>query len=517
MTAVVSTEEMRRLEQAAVEAGASWAGLMEAAGAGVSRFALAELQQMGGRSALVLVGPGNNGGDGLVAARRLHDAGVPTSLCVWRRSKPAEDANWQACRARDLPEVLLAGDEQLSVLRALCQSVDLVIDAMFGMGMSRPLVDLPAVIVETVNRAVRGTVLAIDMPSGVNSDSGDIMGTALRADVTVATGLPKRGLLLYPGREYAGRIELAPIDLPPETVAKLPQRLMQADWIAPLLPARPANSHKGSFGKAMIVAGSRRYPGAAGLCSTAAGRAGAGLVTLATPAGSILATGRGMESTLLPLPETANGEIAAETAALLQENLAGYQALLIGPGLGQAAPTAEFVQQLLAGRPNLPRLILDADALNVLSRLPDWPQLLPPERCVLTPHPGEMRRLLAIAQLPSDPLETASAAARNWRQVVVLKGASTVVAAPDGRCALHAEGNSAMATAGSGDVLAGALAGLLAQGSPLYEAAVLAVYLHGRAGVLLRGEIGAAGALAGDLLERLPRAIAQLRDSPRQA
>jgi NAD(P)H-hydrate epimerase len=219
-----------------------------------------------------------------------------------------------------------------------------------------------------------------------------------------------------------------------------------------------------------------------------------------------------MESTLLPLPETADGEIAAESAALLHANLTGYHALLIGPGLGQTPPTAEFVQQLLAGSSNLLPLVLDADALNVLARRPDWPQLLPPEHTVLTPHPGEMRRLLAAEQLPPDPIRTASEAAHTWRQVVVLKGATTVVAAPDGRCALHAEGNPAMATAGSGDVLAGALAGLLAQGLPLYEAAVLSVYLHGQAGHLARREIGAAGSLAGDLLDRLPRAIAKLRE-----
>jgi NAD(P)H-hydrate epimerase len=268
---------------------------------------------------------------------------------------------------------------------------------------------------------------------------------------------------------------------------------------------------------------------------------GAGLVTLATARSILVTSPRGPEVTLLPLHEASAGTIDAEAADTLLKNLDGYAALLVGPGLGREKPTGLFlrrllgmeqprrlsrvgfrVQELAENAPGtathppedsvaLPPTVLDADALNLLSEVDDWAANLHAEQFVLTPHPGEMRRLLGVDELASDVVQVATDAAQKWQQVVVLKGDTTVIAAPDGRSAVLADGNPALATAGTGDVLAGAIAGLLAQGMPRYDAAVLGVYLHSAAGALLRDELGEAGTLASDLLIRLPRAIKELR------
>jgi NAD(P)H-hydrate epimerase len=419
-----------------------------------------------------------------------------------------------------------------------------VIDALLGMGVSRPVEGLPAAIVGAVEQHPRRAafhVLAIDVPTGIQSDSGAVLGTAVRADTTVATGLPKRGLLLYPGRASVGALALAEIDIPPDAMEIVMSETISREQARSLLPVRPAEAHKGTFGKVMVVAGSWLYPGASALATAGAGRVGAGLVTLATARSILGNSARGPEVTLLPLHEASAGTIDAEAADTLLKNLEDYAALLVGPGLGREKPTGMFLRRLLGmeqprrlsrvgfrvqelaptSEPNkskpesssisLPPTVLDADALNLLSEIDDWAEHLSPEQFVLTPHPGEMRRLLGTDDLASDVVQVATDAAKQWQQVVVFKGATTVVAAPDGRSAVHADGNPALATAGTGDVLAGAIAGLLAQGLALYDAAVLGVYLHSAAGALLRDELGEAGTLASDLLIRLPRTLKELR------
>jgi NAD(P)H-hydrate epimerase len=364
----------------------------------------------------------------------------------------------------------------------------------------------------------------------------ELMGHAIRADVTVAIGAAKRGLFFYPARSYVGALESVDIGILPGTLEALMSETITAEYSRSLLPARPADAHKGTFGKALIVAGSLHYPGAATLATAGAGRVGAGLVTLATARSVLGAGGRGPEVTLLPLPEADWGTLGPESTTELFKHIEGYTALLVGPGLGGETPTREFIERLLGlDRPKtrsrvgflaafndeepkksaeattLPPAVLDADALNHLAAIDDWPEHLPRERFVFTPHPGEMKRLLALEEVPGDLVELASDAAERWGQVLVLKGATTVIAAPDGRTLVHSAGNPALATAGTGDVLAGAICGLLAQGLSLFDAAALGVYLHGAAGALVREEVGEMGALASDLLPRLPRAIATLR------
>jgi NAD(P)H-hydrate epimerase len=561
---IVTTSQMRQLEQAAVDAGATWPGLMEQAGWVVSQEALHLLAPVRPRAAAtVLVGPGNNGGDGLVVARHLHDAGVRVALYVWRRDTDAPDLNWQRCRERDIPFDLAADDPDGAALRRALARSAMVVDALLGAGASRPVSGDLLRIVEAVNglRASHDArppliLLAVDLPTGISSDTGAVLGAAIRADVTVATGLLKRGLLLYPGKEFAGRLALAELDLPPAALEEIMSETLDAKLARRLLPARPDDSHKGTYGKALVVAGSVNYPGAATLATSAALRAGAGLVTLATGR-STLGVGRSPEVTLLPLPEAEWGVLGEPAAAELLKKLPGYTALLVGPGLGHEEPTGAFLQRLAglhrsAGRSRvgflpgeaeppresnraprgrvgfltgseaaakeeekeadeLPPTVVDADGLNLLAKIEDWHEHLPKGRLVLTPHPGEMRRLLGVEQLDADSAQVAADAAARWGQVVVLKGATTVVASPDGRTLLHAAGNPALATAGTGDVLAGTIVGLLAQGLAPFDAAALGVYLHGAAGALVRAEVGDMGAIASDLLPQLPQAIRQLK------
>ncbi len=535
---IVTTAQMRALEHATVAAGSTWAALMEHAGWGVAQEALRLLGTPKGRRVLVMVGPGNNGGDGLVAARHLHDAGAVVTLYFWRRQGAEADANWQRCRRRALREQQAEADPGRVTLDTLVRAADLVLDALLGMGLTRPVVGDLAEIVAAVNaaRGARGPVLAIDLPTGVSSESGAVLGAAIWADLTVATGLLKRGLLLYPARARAGRLALAEIGIANNDLEAMMSDTLTAAHARPLLPARPADAHKGSFGKVLVVAGSLHYPGAAYLTCAGAARVGAGLVTLAGGRTVLGVVGRLPEATVLPVPEGDWGAVGPNALEELAKVVADYAALVLGPGLGKGEATKEFIQRvfgldkpksrarvgfLLGGNDaeshaapsliELPPTVLDADGLNLLADIEDWHEHLPKGRFVFTPHPGELRRLLKVEELPSDRVAAATDAAQAWGQVVVLKGATTVIASPDGRTFVHDGANPALATAGTGDVLAGIIGGLLAQGLALFEAAALGVYLHGAAGARVRDELGDAGTLASDLLPELPRAIKALK------
>ncbi len=554
---VVTAAQMRQLETAAVAAGATWRGLMTTAGEGVAALALQLLGEQRG-PVLVLVGPGNNGGDALVAALALQRAGVAVQLYEWRRAPSVEDWPWQAAMAAVLPVLLATGDPEHTKLRRWLGQAALIIDGWLGSGVNRTL---PADLIElitVINAERRGPLLAIDLPTGIDADTGQAHGAALRADVTAATGLCKRGLLASAGRQAAGRLTTIPLALPSPQLEHIMTTQLSAEQLRSLLPARPADANKGTFGKLMITAGSARYPGAAFLAATGALRSGVGLVTLAVGRSlwSMLAASL-HEPTFLPLPEADWGVLGQEAAVELRENLAGYAALVVGPGLGREDDTKTFLRRLLkietaasapvgfvraAGakhertgsglgvmRPpssdkpvkakpdddalHLPALVLDADALNLLSELDEWATHLAPGSAVLTPHPGELARLLKLddaAAVNADRIGHAERAAQQWGQVVVLKGANTVIAAPDGQTAIGPDGNAALAKAGTGDVLSGLIGGLLAQGLTPWDAARVGVWLHADAGLRVRAELGAAGAAAGDLGRHLALALRDL-------
>lgn len=517
---LVTSAQMRELERRAAGLGLSPDILMEKAGLAVAQEVRKLLDRVAGRRILVLVGPGNNGGDGLVAARHLDDWGASATLCLTARRHQEDDLNLRRCLERNIPYFEAEGDPGLASFRRALAGAELVIDALLGTGKLRPIAGSMRQILALVAEAKAqrpALVVALDLPSGLDADSGAVDPATLAADVTVTLGYPKRGLFAFPGADRAGRIVAVDIGLPAHLAEDIRVSLVSPEWVRAHLPPRPRDAHKGSFGRVLVVAGSRQYVGAARLACAGALRVGAGLVTLAVPPElQPLMGGMMPEVTYLPLPPEEPGLAHPAAAEAILGRLAEYNALVVGPGLGQEAKAAGLVRHLLfsLAAAGSPALVLDADALNILAETPGWPAQLK-AKGVLTPHPGEMARLrgLTIPQVQAQRLELAGEAAREWGQVVALKGAYTVVAAPDGESHLCGYANPGLASGGTGDVLSGAIAGLLAQGLGPQAAAVCGVYLHARAGELAREELGDAGMLASDVAERLPRAIKGLKES----
>jgi hydroxyethylthiazole kinase-like uncharacterized protein yjeF len=508
---LVTTAEMRSLEARAEAAGVSTAQLMENAGLASAQEAWMLLGTLEDRVIVVLVGPGNNGGDGLVAARHLYDWGAEVHAYLTRAR--GEDEHLHALTERSVPVVIADDDPDGAKLDPLLRSAHLIVDAILGTGRARPIDGTIARILDGVT-AVRASalppkLLAIDLPSGLDADTGMVDPHTPSADETVTFGAAKVGLYSVPGSLRAGRIEVVDIGIPASALTNLPLTLLTSAWTRERLPTRPANSNKGSFGKVMAVTGSSNFVGAAYLSAASAYRTGAGLVTLAVPRTIQLAlVPMTPEATFLPLADD-DGALVSDGLPRLRQSLAGYDAVLVGCGVGQSAYAQQFVRSLLFGldvaEPQ--GLVVDADGLNALAAQEDWWERLKRE-AILTPHPGEFARLthLSVSEVQADRLGLSLRFARMWNKVVVLKGANTVIASPDGTAMLSPFANPALATAGTGDVLAGTIAGLLAQGMALAEAAAAGVYVHGAAGELLSQEFGDAGGLAADLLRLLPMA-----------
>jgi len=518
---LVTVDQMRRIEAASDAQGHTYAQMMERAGQAVARVIQTQLDVRGTRI-LILVGPGNNGGDGLVAARHLHDAGATIMVYLL---KPREDEHVAALLARDVP-LVVGPDDRLIPWLADCE---VIVDALLGTGTARPisghLADLlnQMTLTQSTRRPAQPElcdpawpiassptplIVAVDGPTGLNYDTGAIDPLTVPANISVTFAYPKMGHTRFPGAAVCGELIVADIGTDPQLAADIDRELAEPTLIRSLLPARPRSAHKGTFGKVLIVSGSTLYTGAPILAAEAAYRAGAGLVTLATPRAihSIMAS-KINEATFLPLPDR-EGAISEEAAPIILEKLTDYTVALIGPGLTVEA--RGFMEQMLdrVGGP----LVFDADALNILAQIDHWWTRVPPQ-AILTPHPGEMARLtkLSLKEIGADRESLAIEYAQQWGHVVVLKGAFTVIAASDGRSILLPFANPALATAGSGDVLAGTIAAMRAQGLDAFEAAICGSYLHGTAGEIARREIGLAGVLAGDLLARLPQALRDLR------
>jgi len=551
---LVTVEEMKQLEQAADAAGHSYAEMMERAGRSVAR-AIQERVTIKGKVTLVLIGPGNNGGDGLVAARYLKEAGGMVICYLWK-SRPQDDPNLKRVQERNIACLCSDNDGRHGTLRKALRDADVIVDALLGTGASRPIEGKLKEILDIVRAAVhqRRTaekpervtlgpspslpkalsstplVVAVDVPSGLDCDTGQVDPATLPADLTVTFAAPKRGQFRFPGAGLIGELVVADIGIDPRLSEEIRVKVATAPSVSALLPARPLDAHKGTFGKAMIVAGSVYYTGAPYLAAAAAARVGAGLVTLAPPRPlhSVLAA-KLTEATFVLLPHSM-GVLDANAVKVLASKVEGYAALLLGPGLGGEKETIAFVHKLLgvaqdsssrigflrgeevhAERMHLPPLVVDADGLNALAKVEGWSKCVP-ENSILTPHPGEMARLMGVEQAAMDPDRVALAVkqASEWKQVVVLKGAHTVIAAPDGRVTVLPFANPGLATAGTGDVLAGAIVGLLAQGLAPYDAAICGAYLHGLAGQIVAEQMGVSGMLASDLLPALPQTIARL-------
>jgi len=514
---IVTVDQMRQIEDRSEAASVSKDALMEKAGLAVAEYIRDDATNLVGMRVVVLIGPGNNGGDGLVVARHLDNWGARVTICLCGYNA-AHETKVEFLRGKDVDVIRLADDAGPAQLRKALEESQIAIDAVLGTGRARPIEGPIAEVLDEVrhvkaeNPAVQ--LVAVDLPTGLDADSGAVDPKCVAPDVTLTPGHPKVGLYRFPGAEYVGRIEVLDIGLPAGLDGKVRFELMTDAWAKATLPARPLSGHKGTFGKALIVAGSRNYVGAAYLAATAAGRIGAGLVTLSIPESLQLAiASRAVEPTYLPLPEISPGVPSPEAADLITEQAAGYDALLVGPGMGQADSTRELLARLLNSNEILPSPVIDADALNFVSRSTDrwWDGLA--SGAILTPHPGEMARLSGhtTQHIQENRFQVAVESAVSWKTVVVLKGAFTIVAYPDGRSMLSPFANPAMATAGTGDVLAGAIAGLVAQGLAPEDAAALGVYLHGMAGQRASAEFGNTGMLASDLLPELPKSIKALR------
>jgi hydroxyethylthiazole kinase-like uncharacterized protein yjeF len=515
---VVTAEQMREIDRSAASIGLTTEALMENAGRAVAEETKKLIGSVMGKHILVIIGPGNNGGDGLVAGRYLDDWGAEVSLYLCSQ-RLASDKNLVLAQEHDIVVVQADQDKDFARLESFLGSSELVIDAVFGTGRSRAV---DGVFKEVLTRVIKSKqvnskllVISVDMPSGLDSDTGAVDPSCIYADATVTLGYPKPGLYSFPGAGRAGEVIIADIGIPPSLAENIPTELITEDWVKAVLPGRPLGANKGSFGKVLVVAGSINYIGAAYLACMGAARVGAGLITLSTASSlqPVLAT-KLTEVTYALLPEIEAGIIASEAGSVLKELLPGYEVLLMGCGLGQKAQVVEFIKSALFGlaQSSSPALVLDADALNTLAQLPNWWQKLNQD-AILTPHPGEMARLVGVSveEVQKQRLEMARKAAMEWRKVVVLKGAYTVVAASDGRARISQTANPGLASAGTGDVLTGAIAGLVAQGLSLFDAAACGVYLHSEAGEAVRQEMGDAGMLASDLLPVLPKVIMRLK------
>ena len=514
---IVTIEQMRRLEEACSSEGLPTDTLMERAGLAVAQEVRQWLGTVAGRRVLVLVGPGNNGGDGLVAARHLQRWGAVVTAYLLLPRQLDEPKLRQALEAGVMP-VSAQDDPQLEALESELGRSSLVMDAVLGTGRGRPL---EGVVREAMLRliAVREhrpgmTVMALELPTGMDADTGQVDPACPRADVTITFAYPKAGHFRFPGAAQLGRLRVVEIGIPGHLANDVNLELLTKGWVRNRLPSRPLDSHKGTFGHCLVIAGSQSYVGAAYLASQAAARVGPGLVTLASPQAvyPILAS-KLTEVIHLPVPDDAKGRFHPDAALLLRERLGDYTSLLVGCGFGQSEGLVEFLRRLLLSepQPGLP-LVIDADGLNNLARIEGWWQGWT-SPAVLTPHPGEMSTLTGVATPEVQTNRTSSALewSSRWSKVVALKGAHTVVASPEGICRVSPFANPALASGGTGDVLTGMIAGLMAQGLSPEDATCCGVYLHGAAGEAVRETLGDRGTLAGDLLDELPRVIKSVR------
>jgi NAD(P)H-hydrate epimerase len=530
---ILTVAEMREVERRADAAGLPYAEMMQHAG---ENAAYEILLRLAPARVLVLAGPGNNGGDGLVCAATLRKAGIHVD-CVLLKPRSEDDAVFAA--AKNAGVFMHAPD----ALAALLPEARVVIDALLGTGVSRPIDGALREVLLAV-KASSVTVAALDGPTGMNYDTGALDAAAVPAALTITFHAPKRGHFCFPVAEARGELVVVSIGIEemgngewgmgngekrPHGGQQLPitnhpsqisnVSLANDDLARALLPSRRLDSNKGSHGKALIIGGCSDYFGAPTLSARAAYRAGAGLVAMAVPqAIQHMAAMLCAEATFVPLPESQNAHNAASLPKLLHwlQGVKEGAAVALGMGIGPSDDAAAFMAAWLA--PDalhavpLKGLLCDADALNHLSRMTQWHERLP-ALSVLTPHAGEMARLtgLSIADVQADRIGFAMKFADAWGHVIVLKGAHTVIAAPAQRGVVLPFSNPAMATAGTGDVLAGCIVGLMAQGASAFDAAVCGAYLHGRAGDAWRIAHGDAGLLAGDLLPLLPDQIHALK------
>jgi len=532
----VSVPEMIAIEKQADYSGLSYAMMMENAGSGLAKVIHERYQDLIPGPVLGLVGSGNNGGDTLVALDYLSRWGWQTQAYI---ARPRSGDDQLVKRLIDAGGLLVDGekDPSFEILAELVKNCCLLLDGVLGTGIKLPLRGRIAEVLRYSRDQLRNmedppVVVAVDCPSGIDCDTGEAAEECFPANMTVTMAAVKQGLLRFPAYSYLGDLQLVGIGLGESLLAwkNIRRQVVGDDFVLKSLPARRLDAHKGTFGTAMVIAGSKNYPGAALLAGQAAYRIGAGLVTLAVPEViyPVLA-GNFVEATWLPLSHE-DGSISEASSSTILRNLEKLTAILIGPGLGLAETTGKFVSSLISGLNRrqsdvqqsglstnddltvLPGFVFDADGLKLLAGIPDWHKRLPAPS-VLTPHPGEMSVLtgIPVKDIQTDRVGIAENYAKLWGHVVILKGALTVIASPDGDTAVIPVATPALARAGTGDVLAGLVVGLRAQGVEPYPAAAAAAWIHARAGIRAAAVLGSSAAvLAGDILQGVVDILAEL-------
>jgi NAD(P)H-hydrate epimerase len=500
---------MKEMDRMAIEEmGIPGAVLMENAARGAARVFLEHFDPMPGSPVVILCGPGNNGGDGYVMARYLHRAGMSVKVILLAEAgKITGDAllNLSIIRRMGVDIVEAPRPAEWRKISPLLPACDYIVDGILGTGLNAPVRGFFQQVIEEVNSSKK-PVCSVDIPSGLNADSGQILGTAVRANLTVTFGFPKVGQLLFPGAGLVGRLVRIDIGIPQTVSDGIPvkYRLLEPDDFRDLLAFGKQDIHKGDRGHLLVLAGSTGKTGAAALTSLGALRAGAGLVTLGIPRSlNAVVEEKLTEAMTFPLPETPDGTLSLQAEKDLLRLVEGKTAVAIGPGLSTHPETCDLVRRIVSLCP-LP-MVIDADGLNALSE--DLSALRACRgRVILTPHPGEMARLAGVKniEVQSDRVETISRFTERHGCTVVLKGARTLIGEPGGETCINPTGNPVLSSGGSGDVLTGLIGGFLARGWPLGKAAVAGVYLHGLAADFLAETEGQAGVLAGELLDVVP-------------
>ncbi len=534
---LVTISEMKLIEEESNSKGVSFEVMMERAGRGISRVIERYYSPLQGKCVTAIVGSGNNGGDALIALNELIKSGCRGQAYIISERKDEgliEQINESGGKIQ-----YFSKDLSKNVLNEWLKVSEIVIDGILGTGFKLPLKPDYAEAMDFIkNFAGNFKMVSVDCPSGIDCDSGEITDECIQADITICLQAVKVGLLSFPAYQYVGILEVVDLQLPDnlESEKQLKREVATAECVRKLLPKRPLQAHKGTFGTALIIAGSINYTGAALLAGHAAYRIGTGLVRMAIP-GPIYSAlaGQFPEATWLLLSHEM-GVIQADSAKIIQQNLDHVTAILMGPGWGVEDTTKEFLEKIITGKmqserkkagigfvmmdadddlmvsSNLPPLVIDADGLKLLIKIKNWEQCLP-KNSVLTPHPGEMSILtdLSISEIQLHRIETANKYASLWGQIVVLKGALTIVAAPDGRLTIIPVANPALARAGTGDVLAGIITGMIAQSIEPFEAAVAGVWIHAQAGLEASEKVGhPAAVMASDVLNAIPNVLGRL-------
>ena len=517
----VTVEQMREIEVEADQSDLTYDLMMENAGRNLGEIVNREYssQRIGG--VLGLVGSGNNGGDTLVALSCLldHDWRA-TAYLVKERSNT--DPLLERFIQKGGKVFTVQTDDDLLKLKILLHENDVLLDGVLGTGFKLPLREDIAQILKTVKETIENVfdppfVVAVDCPSGIDCDTGEASEEVIPANLTVTMAAVKIGMLRLPAYTLCGRIELATIgNLEQlENWKKINHFIIDRRWASQKIPYRPEDSHKGTFGTAIIIAGSKNYTGAAYLAAKAAYLSGCGLVTIAAINAVHLAlAGQLPEVTWISLPDE-DGFISERSVQIINDAIPKANALLLGPGFGLHSSTEKFLHTLVKEiNQNLPPLVVDADGLKLLARLPGWPQLLP-SNTILTPHPGEMAILTQMKtnEIQMQRVFNAEHYANLWNQIVILKGAFSLIAEPHGRTAMNPVASSALAKAGTGDVLAGLITGLRAQNVEAFEAATLGVWIHAQAGILAAEQIGTTrSVLSSNVLQAIPEVFHDLEN-----